>query len=234
MKSYSKRKVVFTVVTGAVFTVLYFTPLRAQEAQAPVYKDGDWWKVKVEVSYQQGVTRSGAQGGACSDSSAEYVVKMEQGKPHVYVSAGDTQKPIDCPGITTRLLGSGSEADEAEPDAKEAATGEYLKFPLKVGQSWKSSQTTKGQRIAGRTRLGGTRDLEYKVVSWEKVATPKEELEAFKIDVSGRSGSLTYYYSPKVKAIVRFEQKPPDSDNRNRVSATANRSVTLVDFGVGQ
>jgi hypothetical protein len=30
-----------------------------QEAHAPTYKDGDWWKVQVEVSYSQGMSRSG-------------------------------------------------------------------------------------------------------------------------------------------------------------------------------
>ena len=150
MKSYSKRKVGLAVITGAVSTVLYFTPLHAQEAQAPAYKDGDWWKIKVQVSYQQGVSRS----GRCQDSP-EFLVKIEQGQPKVYLSEGDSQKPIDCPTIVTQLLGSGTEGDEGAPDAKEAVTREYLKFPLNVGQSWKSSQTSKGQRIAGRTRLGG-------------------------------------------------------------------------------
>ncbi len=46
---------------------------------------------------------------------------------------------------------------------------------------------------------------QYKVESWEKIKTPKGEFPAFKIVMSFSTlveRVTTYYYAPKVKAIV--------------------------------
>lgn len=197
-----------------------------QQVEAPAYKDGDWWRVKVELSLEPGAA---SRSGFCHEMFEEYIVKVDQSKPKVYGVKGETQEEIDCPPIATQLFGSGTEADEDEAEGNggtQIGYGlklEYLKFPLKVGQSWTS-------RIAERRRtMRGMQtrwiDLEYKVLAWEKVSTPKGEFEVFKSEVSGWPNQVrTYYYSPKAKAIVRFDRKAP----------RRSRTVTVVDFNVSQ
>ena len=39
-----------------------FVPLQiahGQQAEAPVYKDGDWWRVSIKFEYKEGLSRSG-------------------------------------------------------------------------------------------------------------------------------------------------------------------------------
>jgi hypothetical protein len=69
-------------------------------------------------------------------------------------------------------------------------------------------------------------NLEYKVLGWDNLKTPKEELGAFKIEVSGWPWGQppTYYYSPDAKAIVRLRQQ------KERVT----RIVTLLDYSVSK
>ena len=45
----------------------------AQQAEAPVYKDGDWWRAKVEALRPTGVSVAGPQLGGFP----EYIVKFE-------------------------------------------------------------------------------------------------------------------------------------------------------------
>jgi hypothetical protein len=167
-----------------------------------VYKDGDWWKVKVDVKYHSGGSRS-----VCQDIYPEYTIRIVQGKPKVY--GGASQNEVECPAIGAQLLGFREEGE----------TGiQYLKFPLSVGQGWTYQmfqQTTGGSR-------GRWVDLEHKVLAWERVSASKGDFEAFKIEILGRSGGATYYYSPTAKAIVRLENK----------SASSDRTVTLLDLNV--
>lgn len=147
------------------------------------------------------------------------MVKIDQGKPKIY-GLKDSQEGIQCPIIAKQLLGFGEEGGEG-------VQAEYLKFPLNVGKKWSSRIP---ENIMGRA--GGTvfktrwSEVEYNVVTWEKVPTAKKELEAFKITVSGwRNGpSPTYFYSPQAKAIVRFRWD----------ELATKRTMELVDYNVGQ
>jgi len=171
------KNVSMTVI--AALTILLFPYLSySQQAEAPVYKDGDWWKVKVEFEHLGGLSRS----GECYEDYSEYLVKIQEGKPRVYGISGTSQEEIECPPIESQLLGTG-------PNARGR-----LKFPLSLGKSW----TT---RFMGRRRW---RYPDFKVLAWEKVKTPKGDFNAFKIrrEISGSENVFTYYYAPKVKSIV--------------------------------
>ena len=66
----------------AILTFLlvpYFS--HAQQAEAPVYKDGDWWRVKVDMVRPAGVSVS----GPVLERFPEYIVKFESNKPKVFV-----------------------------------------------------------------------------------------------------------------------------------------------------
>jgi hypothetical protein len=47
-------------------------------------------------------------------------------------------------------------------------------------------------------------EVHCNTVAWEKVRTPKKELEAFKIEASVGGARRTYFYSPEAKVIVQF------------------------------
>jgi len=196
-----------------VFVIPYV--LCAQQVEAPVYRDGDWWKIKVEVSHTKGLMRE----GRCDEMYSEYVVKIGQGNPKVYGVKADGQEELDCPIITTQLLGKPSEGEES--------LVKYLEFPLAVGRSWTSrfpeQQTKVSRKFGTRTRWI---ELEHNTLSWEKVRVPKGELEAFKIQVSGWPGGevRTYYYAPKAKAIIGLQW----------ISPQTMRRMNLVDFNASE
>src|ERR671930_930987 len=93
----------------------------AQQSDAPVYRDGDWWRVKVEVARPAGVSVSGPQ---ALESFPEYVVKIEAGNPKVLGVRENETKEIDSLPIISLVLG------------KPGWLGELLKFPMRVGLTW--------------------------------------------------------------------------------------------------
>jgi len=190
---------------------LFFYPavLHAQRAEAPEYKNGDWWRVKHEVS------RAGFDvSGPCSEIFPEHIVKIVDKKPKVFGVKDNQEVALECPFITRMVLG-----------------GRDLKFPLYVGLAWsqKEMRSVPGMKLAPV-------EYKYEVSSWEKVSTAKGDLDAFKIvksfqlSPSGFKGrqphwqTQTYFYAPSVKAIVQYRADDQDF--------AAN--LSLADFGLGQ
>ncbi|HWP59673.1 MAG TPA: hypothetical protein VNL14_17410 [Candidatus Acidoferrales bacterium] len=187
-------------------------PTQAQQASAPVYKDGDWWKVKVTLSRSEYQSTT-----VCQDLYPEYVVKIEQGNPQAYGLHAGTEEKIDCPNVLNQVLGTVvSGVETPEPLLQ------YLKFPLQVGQTWSSTfqQKNPGRKVGYRNI-----NINYKVISFEKVRTAKGEFDAFKIEASGwQNQSRTIHYAPQIKAIVHL----------NSESESRNRTVALQDFQLAQ
>jgi hypothetical protein len=167
----------------------------AQGVEAPVYRDGDRWRIKQEVS-RVGFDVS----GTCTQAYAEYMVRIVGGKPKVFGLARDTEAAIECPLISGLLFGA---AD--------------LKFPLDVGSSWsdRRSRQVPGMKLRWI-------DYQHKVTSREKIKTLKGDFDAFKIVKSfllspppGKGmyphwQPQTYYYAPSVKAIVQYRAQDED------------------------
>ncbi len=177
-----------TAIIVAALTILLLPYLAySQKAQAPKYKDGDWWRVKAKV-VQKGYSRS----GRCDENYAEYLVKWEKGKPTVYGVSGKNEEEIDCPSIIRDLL-------NIPPDELG-----WLNFPLSVGKDWSFRYLS--------SFTGGWRYSENQVTAWEKVRTPKGEFDAFKID--REVGRTNYYlwYSPAAKAIIVIQRRSINSD----------------------
>jgi hypothetical protein len=180
-----------------------------QQVEAPAYKDGEWWRIKSEMTRAQS-----SVSGVCSEAYPEYLVRIDGGKPNVFGMKGDQLEAIDCSLIVRRVLGK-------------SESGHYssLKFPMHVGLSWSSrvSITLPGRKPRWT-------DYQYEVKSWEKIKTPKGEFDAFRIErgyqpVGTRWQVETYYYSPLVKAIVHFHN-PGFEDIKI--------TTVLVDFNVTQ
>lgn len=184
----------------------------AQQAAAPVYRDGDWWRIKVDTVRPAGVSISGPQFGGFP----EYIVKFEAGSQKVFGIRGEVSKELDAPPIIALVLG------------KSGWRGELVKFPFRVGLSWSDRFQFQPRGLPMRWEQG-----RYEVQAWEKIKTAKGDFDGFKITMnmtvpSGLKGKgtssriTTYYYVPEVKAIVSFQEEGSET---NVVS-------TLVDFKV--
>lgn len=204
--------VVTLVTLLAVFLCPFPSP--AQQAGAPIYKDGDWWRIKVEVARPTGVSVSGSQLGGFP----EYLVKFESGHPKVIGIRGNDTKDIDGPGIVPLVLG------------RPGWRGELVRFPLRVGAEWTDRFQYQPRGMQVQSVEG-----QYEVKSWEKVKTATGDFDAFKIVLNsfigggpkgkGRSIPLTsiYYYAPAIKAIVALNEVVPE----------AGVTSTLVEFKHG-
>ena len=167
----------------------------AQQAEAPVYKDGDWWRVKVDVVRPAGVSVS----GPVLERFPEYIVKFESNKPKVFGVQGNETVEVDLPVVIPLVLG------------RPGWLGDMLKFPLRVGLTW--SDRVKFQPPGMQMR---SVEAKYEVQAFEKIKTPKSEFDAFKVvmTMSVPKGpkplaptevrTHTYYYAPDVKAIATF------------------------------
>src|SRR3989304_7257175 len=113
------KAIVSTLLLTVWLVCLLPYALYGQQAEAPVYKDGDWWRLKVENVFKAGVPRS----GRCNELYPEYLVKIDQGKPKVFSVSDNKEEEIRCSGIANELLNIGQEA------------GRYLKFPLALNSS---------------------------------------------------------------------------------------------------
>lgn len=191
--------------------------VHAQQAEAPVYKDGDWWRVKVEAKHPLGVSLAGRQLGGFP----EYLVKVHGDNPKPYGIHDGQVKEIESPTIVSLVLGT--------PGWR----GDLFKFPMRVGLSWSAQFQLDLPGMIHRIE-----QAVYEVQSWERIKTAKGEVDAFKIMMNtaerrlrvGRSSGrvLTYFYSPQVKAIVYLrEETTPSGEGAAVVS-------TLVDFSANQ
>jgi len=196
-----------------LFTVM-FVPVvsRAQQGDAPIYKDGDWWRVRVDVARPAGVSIAGPQLGGFP----EYRVEMSSGKATVFGIRAEETKELDAPTIGSLVLG------------KPGWRGELLRFPMRVGLTWTERFQFQPRGAQARWEEG-----RYEVQAWEKIKTPKGELDAFKTVMimnapTGPKGkgtaarTSTYYYAPEIKAIVSFREEGTE----------AALTSTLVEFNV--
>lgn len=186
---------------------------RAQQADAPVYKDGDWWRVRVDVVRPAGVSIEGPQAGRFP----EYVVKFESSSPKVIGVEGNESKETSSPSTIAMVL------------SRTGWRGDLLRFPLRVGVKWSDRFQHQPRGMPVQWAEG-----QYEVQAWEKIKVPKGEVDAIKIVLTsfvaggprakGRPLPLTctYFYAPAIKAIVSFNEVLPE----------ANLKSTLVDFKV--
>jgi len=179
----------------------------AQEADKPTYKDGEWWKVKLERNLLEGVSSTN-----CQSRYSELMIKKENEKFNLYGVNGTNLELMECPVIVARFLGFVPEAqrEDFERYSSTATQYELVQFPLNVGKHWNN----KIKRVNRRGKVSWS-DIDYKVLSWDKVQSAKGEIEAFKIQLTwmGNAGqnSQTYLYSPAIKGNVSFEIKTAES-----------------------
>jgi hypothetical protein len=209
----------FALGLTGILTLFLLLPYssNAQQAEAPVYRDGDWWRVKVDVVRPAGVSVS----GPILERFPEYIVKFESNKPKVFGVQGNESKEVDSQVIISLALG------------RPGWLGDLLKFPIRVGLTW--SDRVKFQPPGTQMRW---EDAQYEVQAFEKIKTSKGEFDAFKlvmtmnVPTSARFKGLnrtevrthTYYYAPDIKGLASFHT----SGTEARVEST------LVDFNLAK
>jgi hypothetical protein len=137
---------------GSLAILLVAYSSHALQADAPVYKDGDWWRVKVDMVRPPGVSVGGIQ----LERFAEYIVKFEAGKPKVLGVEGNQTQEIDLPAIISLVLG------------RPGWSGDLLRFPMRVGLAWSDRFQFQPPEAQMRWEEG-----RYEVQAWEKINTPK-------------------------------------------------------------
>jgi hypothetical protein len=169
-----------------------FVPFHAfaQQADAPVYNDGDWWRVRVELRWLK--SPPGYVPRNCETAYPEYLVRIEGGEPRVFGVKtgleGEKLEMIDCPVVIANVLGKSKEQ-------LKFPQGVDLRFPLRPGSIWSVPEAP----------------VMYAVGAWEKIKTPKGEFNTLPIARVNQPGwtpvlPAIYYYSPAAKAIVYSHQ----------------------------
>ena len=141
----------------AILTFLlvpYFS--HAQQAEAPVYKDGDWWRVKVDMVRPAGVSVS----GPVLERFPEYIVKFESNKPKVFGVQGNDNVAVDLPQVIPLVLG------------RPGWLGDMLKFPMRIGLNW--SDRIKFQPTGTQLR---SEEVQYEVQAFEKGQDTKRRVQ---------------------------------------------------------
>jgi hypothetical protein len=208
----------------AVVVIFVLAPLSLfaqEEAPGPVYKDGEFWHFRAaEKDFLIHTTR--AVGG-------NYEVFYSGGKVEVKALREEEAKTREDIGHLRRMLSLPN--DEWQ----------LLQFPLAVGKKWNTSfQVT--SRLRGRLV---NRNAETSVTGMEQITTPAGTFRAFKIErrdytagrtISPRGGtaggeifSLTYYYSPDTRSIIKYFD---DRENPDRIGISeGKREIELIKFG---
>jgi hypothetical protein len=118
------------------------------------------------------------------------------------------RNPPDLEGVMTADLDvvvSGASGSRFDPPIV------GLKFPLTVGDTWKSSYVSEG----ASSRSKG--DIDFKVAAREKVTTPAGEFDTFKIESGGWINGLSWsgsirisqvqWFAPAIGRVVKSEYK---------------------------
>ncbi|MBU1208311.1 MAG: hypothetical protein KKH04_15505 [Proteobacteria bacterium] len=173
--------------------------LGAVQAPAPIFKVNDEWTYK--DSYRNETTIK------VVEFTENEVITASSNRPNC--------KEIRNRNFTLKKL-------ECEGTAPFVNTGfRYLDFPLYVGKSWQYSEM---REVPSRGTFAGyafMARVTAMVTAYEKIKLPFEEFECFRIEMDVMGADLplllTYWYSPQVKAIIKWVLKNSVSPDRELV-----------------
>jgi hypothetical protein len=203
------KKILLSLTVGILLAVA-FEAFAQEQAEAPTYKDGDFWQFRVkEWDFI----------GYASDAlSGDYEVVYSQGKLSVFHLDGDQKIPVDR-GVDElkRMVG-----------AWKAKTIFYLQFPLFVGKQWRDDYEV--------TLRGSNKKIwriaESRVTEIENVTTQAGIFRAFRIEREARGQSgvaglsrFTMFYSSETKSVLKY------SYDAGVNTTGGKRTIDLIKFG---
>lgn len=189
------------------FLILASNGKAQEQAPAPVYNEGDIWVFRVTEHMSVESTKGLDGNYKVIYKGRKFVVAFPGGeKPQSKQDLSQLRSMLD------------------EPNDKK----QMLQFPLSIGNKW----TTAYEVDSRATSLPIRRSGETKVTGIEQIATPAGTFRAFKIERyetgskdTRRGGNeratYTYYYSPKVRGIVKLSYEREGG---------AARSIELVKY----
>lgn len=170
-----------------VFFILVAVSAPAEEQiQAPIFKEGDFWKFKV--------VQQAASGHPRPEWNGIYIVRYANGRIQVRKLVDEKEMPPEPNGIPALLGFRKTEQERA------------VEFPLYVGKQFRYSFKF----------LKATDVFNIEVMAEEQVTTEAGTFQAFKIKSTKQwaepGGGMitvpaTYFYSPKAKPIVKYDSE---------------------------
>jgi hypothetical protein len=160
-----------------------------QRAEAPTYRQGDFWIFKVDRSLPKG-------GSSTIDEiqkGGEFVVRPRMGKVEVLRLTEGKQVPVSRPKVLPLMLPTPGLLQRED---------KFYDFPLFVGKKWEG-------KIKGSFRVSNN-----EVTGLETITTPAGTFQAYKIEriiaqEVMRAGDakrwwFTSYYSPETRSLVKL------------------------------
>lgn len=173
------------LLAALIALAAFAAPALAQKADRPVVEPGDRWRFETRID-----------GHHVAWLDREWVIKSV--KP-MEIDGTENGKPL---ALTPNLniLDSPTRTDTDR---------RLLAFPLQVGERWRFSDDFTVTSVDVPSRA----DFRVGVAAYEKVHVAAGDFDAFKLIAKGRwtSGglrgetTLTYWYAPSARAIVKIE-----------------------------
>ena len=206
-----KKEVIYLGM--AIVLLLSAVIVRAQDkAQAPSFKNGDFWRFKVTVLSKAVGSSSNLLGDGI------YEVSYSSGQFGVFKLNGDQKEQLvqNQTGGILSLIGRKNNRD--------------LKFPLTVGQKW----DYRYERTAVGARKSFQSHVTIEVSGAEQMTTGAGTFRTFKLEKDDRAGpqgvwTTVSYYSPETKSVVKQLL-----DSQSGTGTGYKRELELVKFGNGR
>jgi hypothetical protein len=196
------KNVLFLLVAGVLLMSAF--KVFGQEAQAPVYKEGECWLFRSVSKNFQGYV----SGVLALPVNGDHKICFLEGK--FFEAEGGTKSQISTGSLWNNILYMGE--------------NHYLKFPLIVGKKRTEEFET---RIRGTNRRA-KRTFESSVLRIEHITSLAGTYQTFKIETNGwcggkACGKWMYFYSPQTKSVVKYNYQAT-------FGSTATWHVDLIEF----
>lgn len=197
----------FILIALIVYCVPESSSWGQDQAPEPIFRQGDYWRFRIQEENLPYSTRSLSGDYELTYNGKNFVITQGGGANLKFVEKGQSEV-----GILYAMVGRGM-----------THGGQFLKFPLSVGQRWKLeySMTIRGDPQPIRFVA------QNEVLNVETLTTPAGTFRTFKIERSFENklfGTFTYNYSEQTKSIVKMVY-----DFREAKGGT--RTVELMSFG---
>lgn len=177
------------------------------QAPEPIFRKGDYWRFRVQEENMTYSTRSLGGEYELTYNGKTFVITQGDGANLRFVAKEQSEV-----GILFAMVGRGM-----------FHGGQFLKFPLFVGQRWDLEYSM--------VIRGDSRPLRFsarnEVLNIETLSTPAGTFRTFKIIRSFENrkfGTFTYNYSDETKSIVKIVYDFQESNGGTRI-------VELMNFG---
>jgi hypothetical protein len=180
------------VLDGRVLKIAFAAEMDKQEAEAPVYRNGESWTFSARSKSHDGSNNSNLLNG-------EFEITYEKGRRRIFRIDGDIKVEHNTPGFLNIML--------PVPGVRNNIT-KFFEFPLAIGRTWKTEFFHERYRrwVSPVTSVVGV----------ERVNTPAGVFSAYRIErtlsfsrfvAEGEERHYyhrqTYFYSPEARCVVK-------------------------------